>query len=89
MSLNIKNERTVALVRELAALSGESQTSAVETAVYERLQALKNGHDPEREARNAKAHAILAELRASLTDEDHQAVIKAQAELYDDAGLPR
>jgi len=38
MSLNIKNERTVALVRELAAPTGESQTSAVEEAVRERLE---------------------------------------------------
>ena len=33
MSLNIKNERTHALVRELATLSGMSQTEAVEDAV--------------------------------------------------------
>lgn len=89
MSLNIKNEQTVALVRELAKLTGESQTSAVETAVYERLQALKRGHDPEREVRNAKARTILAELHASLTDADRQAIRVAQEDLYDDLGLPR
>ena len=33
MSLNIKNERTHALVRELAERTGQSQTSAVEEAV--------------------------------------------------------
>ena len=37
MSLNIKNERTHALVRELAELTGLSQTSAVEDAVRDEL----------------------------------------------------
>jgi len=37
MSLNIKNERTHALVRELATLTGMSQTEAVEDAVGRRL----------------------------------------------------
>jgi antitoxin VapB len=37
MSLNIKNERTHALVRELATMSGMSQTEAVEDAVKRRI----------------------------------------------------
>ena len=41
MSLNIKNERTHALVRELATLSGMSQTEAVEDAVTRRLEQLR------------------------------------------------
>jgi antitoxin VapB len=40
MSLNIKNERTHELVRELAELTGMSQTSAVEDAVRRRLAEL-------------------------------------------------
>ena len=40
VSLNIKNERTHALVRELATLQGVSQTEAVERAVRERIAAL-------------------------------------------------
>ncbi len=38
MSLNIKNEETHRLARELAARTGESVTAAVTQAVRERLQ---------------------------------------------------
>jgi antitoxin VapB len=38
MSLNIKDEETHQLVRELAAVTGESLTAAVKTSVKERLE---------------------------------------------------
>jgi antitoxin VapB len=38
MSLNIKDEETHTLVRELAELTGESLTAAVKTSVKERLE---------------------------------------------------
>jgi antitoxin VapB len=38
VALNIKNEETVAAARELAALTGESITQAIDTAVRERLR---------------------------------------------------
>ena len=41
MSLNIKNEETHRLVRRLAELTGQSQTSAVEEAVRRRLAELE------------------------------------------------
>jgi antitoxin VapB len=41
MSLNIKNEKTHRIVRELARLTGESMTVAVDQAVRERLDRLK------------------------------------------------
>ena len=41
MSLNIKNEKTHRLARELARLTGESMTSAVEQAVRERLERVR------------------------------------------------
>jgi antitoxin VapB len=90
MGLNIKNERTVRLVRELAERTGQSQTSAVEQAVAAQLETLgaaPNG--TERERRNARARAVLAELHAAVTDADRVAVRAAQRDLYDDAGLPR
>jgi len=40
VSLNIKNEETHRLVRQLAELTGQSQTSAVEDAVRRRLAEL-------------------------------------------------
>jgi len=41
MGLNIKNEETHRLIRELAELTGETQTAAVTEAVRERLERLK------------------------------------------------
>ena len=38
MSLNIKNEETHRLVRQLAKVTGESMTAAVDKAVRERLE---------------------------------------------------
>jgi antitoxin VapB len=46
MSLNIKNESTHELVRELAHLTGESQTEAVTNAVRERLDRLRHLRSP-------------------------------------------
>ena len=37
MALNIKNEETYRLIRELAGLTGESMTTAVTVAVRDRL----------------------------------------------------
>jgi antitoxin VapB len=41
MSLNIKNEETHRLVRQLAKLTGESMTAAVDKAVEERLRRIR------------------------------------------------
>jgi antitoxin VapB len=38
MSLNIKNDETCALIRELSRLTGETMTRAVSVAVRERLE---------------------------------------------------
>ena len=90
MSLNIKNERTVGLVRELAERTGQSQTSAIENAVAAQLAALRAaaGDEP-RERRNARAREVLAELHATVTDADRAAIRAAQHDLYDEAGLPQ
>lgn len=42
MSLNIKNAETYHLVRELTALTGETQTAAVTIAVRERLDRVRH-----------------------------------------------
>ena len=41
MGLNIKNEETVRLAREVAAVTGESLTGAVSVALTEKLQRLR------------------------------------------------
>ena len=85
MSLNIKNERTHERVRELAALTGLSQTSAVEDAVERRLRELQTADDQ----RSDRIDSLLARIRAELTDADREALRRAERDLYDAAGLPR
>lgn len=86
MSLNIKNERTVQLVRELARRTGLSQTSAVEEAVRAKLAEVDAGHG--RDARRARAEALLVDLDRSMTKRQKQSVLADQDTLYDENGLP-
>ena len=55
MSLNIKNDETCRLARELAQLTGESMTGAITVALRERL---------ERERRQQDRDALLKDMRA-------------------------
>ena len=89
MSLNIKSERAVALVRELAARTGSSQTAAVEDAVARRLAELDRDETARADARRAAAEEVLRELHRLLTDEDKRAIRRNEADLYDENGLPR
>lgn len=84
MSLNIKNERTHALVRELATLMGVSQTDAVNDAVSRRLDEVKAKRTPEEIA--ARTLAIGREMAPGLLAAgyvDHGEL------LYDEYGLPK
>jgi antitoxin VapB len=51
MALNIKDDETIRLADELAALTGETKTRAVRTALEERKQRLARGFSPSRRAR--------------------------------------
>lgn len=91
MALNIKNERTVALARELAQLEGTTITSAIEHALEEQLAKVRSGDsrlDRDAAERLRKGREILAELHAAMTDEDREALRKAQEDMYDEDGLP-
>ena len=80
MSLNIKNEETHRRVRELARLTGETMTQAVDRAVAERLTRARN-----RTRRIDKLLQIGRECAAL-------PVLDARSPedmLYDDRGLPR
>ncbi len=84
MSINIKNERTYLLIRELARLTGETQTAAVTIAVQERLNRLRHRE------KNSLAQRLLAigrdtapRLREPFRSIDHGEL------LYDENGLPR
>ncbi|WP_395307491.1 type II toxin-antitoxin system VapB family antitoxin [Mycobacterium sp. AMU20-3851] len=86
MSLNIKNEQTVELVRELARRTGLSQTSAVEEAVRAKLAEVDA--DQGRDARRAKVNALLSDLDRSITRQQRQQIRRDQDKLYDENGLP-
>ncbi len=84
MSLNIKNERTHALVRELATLRGVSQTEAVDEAVRLRLEELNREADAQERFERTMAiaketGAIFRATGGPVTTDD----------LYDELGLPK
>jgi len=57
LQLNIKDAETSAMVRELAALTGESQTEAVRKAVRERLAREKEEREQKSEQRKEEKQA--------------------------------
>lgn len=92
VGLNIKNETTVALIRDLAARTGLTQTAAIEDAVRNRLAELdRSGHGAAgaADARRATIERLLGALHQSVTDEERAAVHTAEIDLYDQSGLPR
>jgi antitoxin VapB len=84
MSLNIKNEKTHRLVRELARATGESMTAAVDKAVKERLERVrldKKGNLAERLLQIGRECA--AHMKEPYLSIDHGEM------LYDEKGLPK
>jgi antitoxin VapB len=84
MSLNIKNEKTHRRVRQLARLTGESMTAAVDKAVQERLERLrdkKKGSLAERLLQIGRECA--AHMKEPYLSIDHGDL------LYDEKGLPK
>lgn len=83
MSLNIKNEQTHRLVRQLAEVTGESQTSAVTIAVRERLERVLRSQRGDLAARLlAIGEDVAVRLPDHLKSADHGDL------LYDDRGMP-
>jgi antitoxin VapB len=83
VSLNIKNERTHALVRELATLRGVNQTDAVTEAVERRIAELRREAGVERKAE--RILELAREFRQYAGDVD-----LSTDDLYDEeTGLPR
>ena len=77
MSLNIKNEETQRLARELAQLTGETMTGAITVALRERL---------EREKRLRRMRAISKRVAKSLRP--GPSAVEHGDFLYDERGLP-
>ncbi len=86
MSLNIKNEETVRLIRELAGELDLSLTAAVTDAVRARLDTVRAAGTTST-VQWDRAMGILAEMRERMGEEylgqDFDAL------LYDEMGLPR
>ncbi|MGH9446673.1 MAG: type II toxin-antitoxin system VapB family antitoxin [Terriglobia bacterium] len=84
MALNIKNEETQRLAKELARLTGKSMTLAITEAVRERLDRVRSEHGlglADRLMNIGKDCA--AHLREPFRSVDHGKL------LYDKKGLPR
>ncbi len=84
MSLNIKNEETHTLARELAAITGESITGAVTESLRERLERVR------RSKRHGMAERLMkigAECAARLPEEFKN--LNPDDLLFDEKGLPK
>ena len=85
MSLNIKNEETHQLARELAALTGESMTGAITVALRERLE--RETHERSVETRVQELRSIARRCARLL--EDGPSAVEHGDYLYDEDGLLR
>ena len=85
MGLNIKNEKTHRLVRQLARITGESMTAAVDQAVRERLERVRhiNQKDDLAERLLKIGRECAAHLKEPYKSIDHGEL------LYDEKGLPK
>jgi antitoxin VapB len=85
MSLNIKNENTHRLIKQLARLTGESMTAAVETAVQERLERVRRKDSKEDFVKRILqiGRECAAHMKEPYKSIDHGEL------LYDEDGLPK
>lgn len=86
MSLNIKNEKVHALVREAAERTGMSQTSVVEEALKRMLKELDAERETARKTRKTRLWEIVADIDARMTPETR--ALLTTDDLYDDQGMP-
>jgi len=84
MSMNIKNDETYQLARELVKLTGESLTGAVTVALRERIERIRG----ERGAGLAERLVAIGKECASHLGDPHRAAEHGDL-LYDEIGLPR
>lgn len=84
MALNIKDPATERMVRELAALTGETVTTAIRRAAEERLQRVRCDHQD----RNLAAAILeIGKRCAALPDLERRSAEEILG--YDEHGLPR
>ncbi len=84
MALSIKSVEAERLAREIASQTGESLTAAIQKALEERLERLRN---------QRRGHILASQLEEILRRVDHLPVLDERAadEIlgYDEHGLPR
>ena len=85
MSLNIKNEETCDLARELAELTGETMTGAITIALRERLE--REQRQRSVEARKQELMAIGRRVARNLRP--GPSAVEHGDWLYDEHGLPK
>ena len=85
MSLNIKNEETCRLARELAQLTGETMTGAITVALEERLERERRQRSVDERLRDMRA---ISERCAKLLGPGPSAADHGDL-LYDERGLPK
>ena len=85
MALSIRDPETDRLARELAAVTGETMTQAIKTAIAERLAREREGRDQAAEQRYQSALAILKQIWAMPVVDDRPA---DEILGYDEHGLP-
>jgi antitoxin VapB len=84
MSLNIKNEKTHRMARELARATGESMTAAVSEAIRERLERVRGSSKDDTVERIMK----IAKECGPLWKEPYRSIDHGDL-LYDEKGLPK
>ena len=90
--LNIKDAETTRMVRELAELTGETQTEVVRKAVEEKLAKTKADSETEGRRREMDRERTLAEVRKIQKEaRKHmkQTDFLTDDDLYDERGLPK
>ena len=88
MGISIKNPETEQLIRELAEMTGEGKTEAVENAVRARLHELRA--KTRAEERNKAMAEIADEIAPLLRDFDMDDAMYGPNGLYDrETGLPK
>ena len=85
MGLNIKNDETHQLIRELAEITGETQTAAVTNAVKERLARVRRAGKPG--VLSARLLAIGRDCAAHLREPYRS--VNPDDLLYGEDGLPK
>lgn len=85
MGMNIKNEKTHALARELAAIEQATVTDAVSTALREALARRRQAQSSRRE----RVMQLLARIREHLGKTEGPSLQSVSESLYDEHGLPQ